>query len=94
MKRQLHHFDLLDEQVLANLASIYSEHISPIGPRIQVAGNLSLEGAALFLCAPEARAEAGALPAATTIVPLVSDAAETSDAGESFISRMVFAYVP
>lgn len=38
VKRQLHHFDLLDEQVLANLASIYSEHISPIGPRIQVAG--------------------------------------------------------
>ena len=27
VKRQLHHFDLLDEQVLANLASIYSEHI-------------------------------------------------------------------
>lgn len=38
VKRQLHHFELLDEQVLANLASIYSEHISPIGPRIQVAG--------------------------------------------------------
>ena len=65
-----------------------------VAARIQVAGNLSLEGAALFLCAPEARAEAGALSAATTIVPLVSDAAETSDAGESFISRMVFAYVP
>jgi uncharacterized 2Fe-2S/4Fe-4S cluster protein (DUF4445 family) len=65
-----------------------------VAARIQVAGNLSLEGAALFLCAPEARAEAGALPAATTIVPLVSDAAKASDAGESFISRMVFAYVP
>lgn len=65
-----------------------------VAARIRVAGNLSLEGAALFLCAPEARAEAGALPAATTIVPLVSDAAETSDAGDSFISRMVFAYVP
>ena len=38
VKRQLHHFELLDEPVLANLASIYSELISPIGPRIQVAG--------------------------------------------------------
>ncbi|MFM5463093.1 high frequency lysogenization protein HflD [Aeromonas simiae] len=36
--RQLQHFDLLDEQVLANMASIYSDLISPIGPRIQVAG--------------------------------------------------------
>ncbi|ATG74645.1 lysogenization regulator HflD [Zobellella denitrificans] len=39
VKRQLHHFELLDEQVLANLASIYSDIISPLGPRIQVAGN-------------------------------------------------------
>ncbi|MBU3825817.1 MAG: high frequency lysogenization protein HflD [Candidatus Oceanisphaera merdipullorum] len=38
VKRQRHHFELLDEQVLANLASIYSDIISPIGPRIQVAG--------------------------------------------------------
>ncbi|MCD8548278.1 MAG: high frequency lysogenization protein HflD [Aeromonadaceae bacterium] len=38
VKRQCHHFDLLDEPVLANLASIYSEIISPLGPRIQVAG--------------------------------------------------------
>ena len=38
VKRQLHHFDLLDEQVLANLAGIYSEQISPIGPRIQISG--------------------------------------------------------
>lgn len=36
--RQQAHFDLLDEQILANLASIYSDLISPIGPRIQVAG--------------------------------------------------------
>ena len=39
VKRQLHHFDLLDDQVLSNLAGIYSDHISPIGPRIQIAGN-------------------------------------------------------
>ena len=38
VKRQLHHFELMDDQVLANLASIYSDLISPIGPRIQVAG--------------------------------------------------------
>ncbi len=36
--RQQQHFDLLDEQTLANMASIYSDLISPIGPRIQVAG--------------------------------------------------------
>ncbi|MCZ0751005.1 MULTISPECIES: high frequency lysogenization protein HflD [Aeromonas] len=36
--RQQQHFDLLDEQILANMASIYSDLISPIGPRIQVAG--------------------------------------------------------
>ncbi|MDP5291656.1 high frequency lysogenization protein HflD [Oceanimonas sp. CHS3-5] len=41
VKRQLHHFDLLDEQVLANLADIYSDIVSPLGPRIQVAGNPS-----------------------------------------------------
>ncbi|WP_298718172.1 high frequency lysogenization protein HflD [uncultured Oceanisphaera sp.] len=41
VKRQLHHFELLDEQVLANLASVYSDIVSPIGPRIQVAGNPS-----------------------------------------------------
>lgn len=41
VKRQLHHFDLLDEQVMANLAGIYSDIVSPIGPRIQVAGNPS-----------------------------------------------------
>ena len=39
VKRQRHHFELLDDQVLANLASIYSDIVSPIGPRIQVAGN-------------------------------------------------------
>lgn len=39
VKRQRHHFELLDEQILAGLASIYSDIVSPIGPRIQVAGN-------------------------------------------------------
>ncbi|MGL5949576.1 MAG: high frequency lysogenization protein HflD [Aeromonas sp.] len=39
VERQLGHFDLLDEPVLANFASIYSDVISPIGPRIQVKGN-------------------------------------------------------
>lgn len=36
--RQQQHFDLLDEQILANMANIYSDLISPIGPRIQIAG--------------------------------------------------------
>ena len=65
-----------------------------LATRIRVAGNLSLAGAALFLCDPEARAAAEALPAATTIVPLVPGADAASDAGDFFISRMVFAYVP
>ncbi|WP_108650402.1 high frequency lysogenization protein HflD [Dongshaea marina] len=38
VKRQLTHFDLTSESVLANLASIYSDIISPNGPKIQVAG--------------------------------------------------------
>lgn len=41
LERQLQHFDLLDEQVLASIAAIYSDVISPLGPRIQVAGNVS-----------------------------------------------------
>nr|WP_202408518.1 high frequency lysogenization protein HflD [Vibrio sp. Of14-4] len=40
--RQLDHFDLLDEQMLSNLASIYLDVISPIGPRIQVTGTPSV----------------------------------------------------
>ncbi|TKB48901.1 high frequency lysogenization protein HflD [Ferrimonas sediminicola] len=39
VKRQLHHFELTDPQVLANLASIYSDVISPLGAKIQVVGN-------------------------------------------------------
>lgn len=39
VKRSLDHLELLDDQVVANLASIYSDLISPVGPRIQVAGS-------------------------------------------------------
>ena len=37
-KRQLEHFDLLDDHMISNFASIYTDIISPIGQRIQVAG--------------------------------------------------------
>ncbi len=37
--RQSEHFDLFDEQMVSNLASIYLDVISPVGPRIQVSGN-------------------------------------------------------
>jgi len=60
-----------------------------LAARTHVAGNLSLEGAALFLTDPGAREVAAALPGRTVIVPLVSE----GDASESFIRRMVFAYV-
>lgn len=38
LERQLDHFELLDEQMLSNLASVYLDVISPVGPRIQVTG--------------------------------------------------------
>lgn len=38
LKRQTLHFDLLDEQMIANMASVYLDVISPLGPRIQVSG--------------------------------------------------------
>lgn len=38
VQRQLQHFELLDEQMISNLASIYLDIISPLGPRIQVLG--------------------------------------------------------
>ncbi|MDO6684973.1 MULTISPECIES: high frequency lysogenization protein HflD [unclassified Agarivorans] len=41
LDRQLQHFNLLDQQVLGGIADIYSDIISPLGPRIQVAGNVS-----------------------------------------------------
>ncbi|MGR4998335.1 high frequency lysogenization protein HflD [Vibrio celticus] len=37
-ERQTEHFDLFDEQMVSNLASIYLDVVSPIGPRIQVSG--------------------------------------------------------
>ncbi len=36
--RQQSHMDLFDEQMIRNLASVYSDTISPLGPKIQVAG--------------------------------------------------------
>ncbi|MFM2482671.1 high frequency lysogenization protein HflD [Celerinatantimonas sp. YJH-8] len=42
VKRQLTHFEITDEQVQANLASIYSDIISPLGSRIQVTGEARL----------------------------------------------------
>ncbi|WP_256260842.1 high frequency lysogenization protein HflD [Shewanella sp. NIFS-20-20] len=39
VERQLHHFAITDEQVIANLASIYSDIISELGPKIQITGN-------------------------------------------------------
>jgi high frequency lysogenization protein len=38
LERQLDHYELLDEQMISNLASVYLDVISPIGPRIQVTG--------------------------------------------------------
>lgn len=40
--RQLMHFDLHDEQMLSNIASIYLDVVSPLGPRIQVSGTPSV----------------------------------------------------
>lgn len=42
VERQRDHFELTDEQILASLAAIYSDIISPLGPRIQVTGNANL----------------------------------------------------
>lgn len=39
IQRQQSHLDLLDSQMMSNLASVYSEVVSPLGPKIQVAGN-------------------------------------------------------
>ncbi|MCQ8200404.1 DUF489 family protein, partial [Vibrio parahaemolyticus] len=41
-KRQTEHFELLEDQMISNLASIYLEVVSPIGPRIQVTGTPSV----------------------------------------------------
>ncbi|KLV10768.1 MULTISPECIES: high frequency lysogenization protein HflD [Photobacterium] len=37
-KRQIEHFELMEDQMISNLASIYLDIISPLGPRIQVTG--------------------------------------------------------
>ncbi|WP_299013681.1 high frequency lysogenization protein HflD [uncultured Photobacterium sp.] len=37
-KRQIEHFELLEDQMVSNLANIYLDIISPLGPRIQVTG--------------------------------------------------------
>ena len=41
LERQLQHLELLDTQMLHNLASVYGDVVSPSGPKIQVAGNPS-----------------------------------------------------
>lgn len=42
IERQVSHFDLFDEQMISNIASIYLDVVSPIGPRIQVTGTPSV----------------------------------------------------
>jgi len=39
VKRQLHHFNIDDDAVIANMASIYSDIISPLGAKIQINGS-------------------------------------------------------
>lgn len=58
--------------------------------RTHAAGNLSLEGATLFLADPASRDEVAALAARTSVIPLV----DAGEAGNAFIQRMVFSYVP
>ena len=38
VKRQTHHYELTDAQILSNMASIYVDLISPLGTKIQIAG--------------------------------------------------------
>ncbi len=42
IERQVAHFELLDDTMISNLASVYLDVISPIGPRIQVTGTPSV----------------------------------------------------
>jgi len=37
--RQLGHFEITDEQVIANFAGIYSDIVSELGPKLQISGN-------------------------------------------------------
>ncbi len=39
IQRQMQHYELADDQMVSNLASIYLDLISPLGPRIQVVGD-------------------------------------------------------
>lgn len=39
LNRQLSHFDLLDSNTVANMATIYTDVISPLGRRIQISGS-------------------------------------------------------
>lgn len=38
IQRQVEHRELVDEQIITNIASIYTDLISPLGPRIQISG--------------------------------------------------------
>ncbi len=42
LERQLDHYELLDDQMISNVASVYLDVISPVGPRIQVTGTPSV----------------------------------------------------
>jgi len=39
LQQQLQHFQITDDTLIASIADIYVEHISPLGNRIQVAGS-------------------------------------------------------
>lgn len=38
LNQQLQHFQITDDNIIASIADIYVEHISPLGTRIQIAG--------------------------------------------------------
>lgn len=42
MERQLAHFDITDDSIIAAFADVYSEIVSPLGQRIQIVGNPTL----------------------------------------------------
>ena len=42
VERQLLHFDICESQIIASLADVYGEVISPLGPKIQVFGKPEL----------------------------------------------------
>lgn len=42
IERQLQHLNLFEDQMISNLASIYSDVLSPAGPKIQIAGTPAL----------------------------------------------------